>query len=317
MFHVSCRINVLVIMSSVRKPTYLKREHGLELKLLTQSSIKRSETVVFAYIWDYLNDLKLASGDNITYFDYVEGTTNGAPISRFLYAQVILGCVRNGHKHLRPVDKLDGGFLKTEYGGTLGLTVNKDAEDQIIITSVSVFSMPESFNHWNMHLRTDKVAYYMAMTGHPLSPDTAVSGAHVTDRKQGLLLALEKHTPTFFLFVCVMHIVDNVKHSIFMNQDIHLLIWKAARTTYPASYTKALEELHAIDSSIFDYLTQSLAETWVECTLSGARFGDLISNNAETCQSLTVKLREQNVLQLLSAVVNMTASNFRERKEKA
>eukprot|EP00808_Paulinella_micropora_P005292 g44298.t1 len=146
------------------------------------------------------------------------------------------------------------------------------------------------------------------MTGNLLSPDTAVSPAHVTDRKQGFLLAPEKQTPTFFSFACVMHIVDNIKHSIFMNQDIHLLIWK----------TKALEELHAIDSRIFDYLTQpSLAETWADCTLSGARFGDLTSNNAETGQCLTVKLREQNVHQLLPAVVNMTASNFRERKEKA
>eukprot|EP00808_Paulinella_micropora_P017777 g51873.t1 len=162
--------------------------------------------------------------------------------------------------------------------------------------------MPESFDHWDRHLGTDKVAYYMAMTGNPLSPDIAVSAAHVTDRKQGLLLALEKHTPTFFSFAGVRHIVENVKHSIFMNQDIHLLIWKAGRTSYPASYTKALEELHAIDSRIFDYLTQpSLAETWADCTLSGARFGDLTSNNAETGQSLTVKLREQNVLQLLSA----------------
>eukprot|EP00808_Paulinella_micropora_P002974 g12107.t1 len=187
---------------------FLKREHGLKLKyavvnkdrLLAQNSIKGSEIVAFAYMWDYLNALKVASDDNITHIDSVPGTINWSPIRRFLYAQVVLGCVRQGHKHLRPIDKLDGGFLKTEYGGTLGMTVTKDAEDQVLITSVSVSSMHESFDHWDRHLRNDTVAYYMAMIGNPLSPDTAVSASHVTDRKQGLLLATEKHTPTFFSF---------------------------------------------------------------------------------------------------------------------
>eukprot|EP00808_Paulinella_micropora_P002975 g12108.t1 len=102
-----------------------------------------------------------------------------------------------------------------------------------------------------------------------------------------------------------------------MNQDIHRLIWRAARTAYEAAYVKAMGELHAIDPRISEYLTQpSLAENLAECTLSGARFGDLTSNNAETSQSLTVRLREQNVLQLLSSVVNMTASHFRNEERK-
>jgi hypothetical protein len=166
--------------------------------------IDRNKGISFSFILDWIDRVKKADQDNLTYIQLKITHEN-----QFEALFVILRPIRSRLHCLRPFYALDSIHTRSQYNLTLLITVRIDTENRILpFTWALVPSENEIWWTWFYeHL-------FEAFDG-SFEPETVI----ISNQEKGLLNTVESKLPSVYHAMCCQYITENI-HKKFRRQYV-------------------------------------------------------------------------------------------------
>lgn len=147
----------------------------------------------------------------------------------------------------RPVIGLDACHLKGPHGGILLTAVGIDANNCIYPIAYAVVEK-EKKKTW---------LWCLQLLGEDLKIENSYRFTFMSDKQKGLIDSVTTLFPNASHRFCVRHLYNNFKGE-FKGLLMKDILWKAARATTVPHFTRAMEEMKAVDSKAYDWLCHTL-----------------------------------------------------------
>ncbi|KAF7814573.1 Sporozoite surface protein 2 [Senna tora] len=122
------------------------------------------------------------------------------------------------------------------------------------------------------------------------------------DKQRGLLPSIFELLPNVDQHFCVRHLYNNFRKK-FPGQTLKELMWKAAKSTYPAEWEKIMLEMRGVDENAYKHLLAISPRFWSKSRFNTTQHCDALLNNmSETFNSVIVDFREKPILIMLEAI---------------
>ncbi|KAL0898723.1 hypothetical protein Bca101_082684 [Brassica carinata] len=234
----------------------------------------------------YLEKLIHSNPGTITamHTEYAEGIGH-----KFKYMFLALEASIEGYKSMRKVVIVDGTHLRGKYSGCLLTASAQDGNYQVFPLAVAVVD-GENDKSWEWFLKN--------LTQFIPNEDGVV---FVSDRHPSIYYALHMVYPEGKHCACVLHLKRNIR-THFKDKHLGYLVGKAARAYRLSEFYKTFNEIKRVNASCADYLVGIGFEHWARSHFSGDRYNVMISNVAETWNSVLRETREFPILSLIEYI---------------
>src|SRR5579859_7110824 len=201
----------------------MRREHSLQIGYWTAwrakeaafANINGSHESTFSQLPQYCEDIIRSNPGSTAILERT-------PDNHFLQMFVSYVASRKGFAYCQVVLSLDGSHLKSRYQGVLLAATAVDANGSLFPVSYAVVSA-ENDDNWSWFIdNLHNVIQMHAPTC--LAPRML---AFISDRRKGLLEAVEKVFPGSPHGYCLRHLYENL-HKLFKHKDLRSLLWEAA-----------------------------------------------------------------------------------------
>ncbi|KAI8530955.1 hypothetical protein RHMOL_Rhmol11G0100200 [Rhododendron molle] len=207
--------------------------------------LEGTATQQFALLSGYIEEIRSTNPGTIIKLKVkpVNGRENEVKFKR-LY--ICWGALKKGfHEGCRPVIGLDGCHLKGPHGGILLTAVGIDANNCIYPFAYAVVEK-EKKKTW---------LWFLELLSDDLNVQNSYRYTFMTDKQKGLIDAVGQVFPNASHRFCVRHLYNNFKGDF---KGLHLkeILWKAARASTVAAFTKAMEEMKMADPKALAWLIE-------------------------------------------------------------
>ncbi|XP_021721011.1 uncharacterized protein LOC110688550 [Chenopodium quinoa] len=233
----------------------------------------------YARVWDYgkaLMQYSPGSECNVV----VDGLEQIEP-PLFLRMFICLALVRKGFlSGCRPLIGVDGCHLKGPYPGQILVAVGKDGNNQIYPIAWATTEI-ENTETW--------VWFPESLMKALKDENRGLGYTFISDRKKGLVEALQQVVPYADTRYCVRHIWANFKLQ-FSGSTFKELFWLAARATTLFDFEVAMESIRFLSEEAYEYLANIPAKHWSRHTFSTFPKSNMLLNNI--CETFNVVIKE-------------------------
>ncbi|KAI8571636.1 hypothetical protein RHMOL_Rhmol01G0135200 [Rhododendron molle] len=137
----------------------------------------------------------------------------------------------------------------------------------------------------------------------------------MTDKQKGLIDAVGELFPNARHRFCVRHMYNNFKGE-FKGLVLKEILWKAARATTMASFTKAMQEMKSVDPKAYEWLNARPAINWSRSHFDTFPKCDILLNNlSESFNSAILGARDKPIITMLEKIRTMLMETRNKRKE--
>ncbi|XP_050204978.1 uncharacterized protein LOC126655018 [Mercurialis annua] len=200
---------------------------------------------------------------------------------------ICLGPLKAGFKDgCRPVISIDRCWLKGIYGGQLLSAVGIDANDCIYPIAWDVVDK-ENKENWS---------WFLELLADDLDIGNSYGWAFMSDRKKGLIPALESLFPHAEHRYCVRHIHSNFKQT-FKSKELKDALWKAARASHKVGFQAALKNIKELYPGAYAYLHGIKPEHWTRSHFRDLYKCDMLLNNlCESFNNVILEARTKGII---------------------
>lgn len=220
----------------------------------------------------------------------VNGRENEVKFKR-LY--ICWGALKKGfHEGCRPVIGLDGCHLKGPHGGILLTAVGIDANNCIYPFAYAVVEK-EKKKTW---------LWFLELLSDDLNVQNSYRYTFMTDKQKGLIDAVGQVFPNASHRFCVRHLYNNFKGDF---KGLHLkeILWKAARASTVAAFTKAMEEMKTADPKALAWLIERPPVNWSRSHFDTFPKCDILLNNlCESFNAAILSARDKPIITMLKRI---------------
>ncbi|GKE18509.1 transposase, MuDR, MULE transposase domain protein [Tanacetum coccineum] len=202
---------------------------------------------------------------------------------------------------MRPLIIIDAAHLKGTYEGTNMLAVGMDGNNQIIPIATDV-SEGETGSLWTWFLSKLKECIGEI-------PDLSI----ISDRHVTIKSACEAVFPNAFHGYFCRHLMMNYK---LKSIRLQCLFWKMCKAYLPEDFNMAINQLGATRPNVYHKLTEAGVETWSRAYCPSDHYNYMISNSAESINSLTRNVRKIPITNLMEWYRELVQRWYCEHREK-
>ncbi|XP_076905840.1 uncharacterized protein LOC143561732 [Bidens hawaiensis] len=247
-------------------------------------------TTQYGMIRDYVLELKKQIPCTTVKIQVEEGTNTNLPTRRFKRIYVCFGALKQGFKAIgRDLLGLDGAFMKGPFTGQILSVVGVDPNNGIYPVSFAVVET-ENLSSWT---------WFLENLGDDLDLGPNSCFTFMSDRKKGLLPAIENLFPCAEHRFCVRHIHDNFK-ATYRGKLYKDLLYKCAHATTIPEFETSMDELKAFNPDAHLWLSNIHPKHWSKSHFSGRTVSDMLINNM--CEVFNGKIVEGRDMPIISAL---------------
>ncbi|XP_074297000.1 uncharacterized protein LOC141627670 [Silene latifolia] len=152
----------------------------------------------------------------------------------------------------RPIIGVDGCHLKGRFKGMLLSALSLDGNNNLFIIAYAIVGK-ETTESWSYFFRNLKMVFQRESC-------TKWHWTFISDRMKGVEKALSNVFPTTTRRICAQHLYTNFKEK-WAGPGYHDLFWKAANTTSPFVFNKAMTGIARLSREAFAYLS-NVPQQW-------------------------------------------------------
>ncbi|KAI8572928.1 hypothetical protein RHMOL_Rhmol01G0239000 [Rhododendron molle] len=137
----------------------------------------------------------------------------------------------------------------------------------------------------------------------------------MTDKQKGLIYAVGELFPNAGHRFCLRHLYNNFKGE-FKELVLKEMLWKAARATTMATFTKAMQEMKSVDPKAYERLNARPAIKWSRSHFDTFPKCDILLNNlSESFNSAILGARDKPIITMLEKIRTILMESRNKRKE--
>ncbi|KAL0551373.1 hypothetical protein IC582_010459 [Cucumis melo] len=221
----------------------------------------------------------------------------------FKYLFMAVGaCVRGFLNCIRPVIVMDGTFLKNKYRGQLIVAICLDGNNQIYPLAFGVVDRETD----------DSIQWFLEKLKGAIGEVPNLG--FVTDRKTCFAKGISSVFPSAFHGLCVQHLSQNL-HDKYKNDTVATLFYNALRTYRESTFVEAWRHLLTFPNGSGKYLNDVGIAWWSRVHCPGRRYNMMITNIAESMNSILKEPRDLPIASFLENVRALLQRWFWERRE--
>ncbi|XP_074287923.1 uncharacterized protein LOC141613087 [Silene latifolia] len=204
----------------------------------------------------------------------------------------------------RPIIGVDGCHLKGRFKGMLLSALSLDGNNNLFIIAYAIVGK-ETTESWSYFFRNLKMAFQREGC-------TKRDWTFISDRMKDVEKALSNVFPTATRRICSQHLYTNFKEK-WAGPGYHDLFWKAANTTSPFVFNKAMTGIARLSREAFAYLS-NVPQQW-----SRHQFDPLTacdhntSNFVESFNAVINDMRAKPILVLMEEIRQYQMNKIAER----
>ncbi|KAL5702030.1 hypothetical protein ACHQM5_027299 [Ranunculus cassubicifolius] len=206
----------------------------------------------------------------------------------------------------RPLLGLDTTVLKNKYLGALLLATGFDGDGA---------SFPLAFGIINEENDENWVWFLSEL--HKLLENNTVNMPRLTilsDRRKGIVDAVESNFPTAFHGYCMRHLSDSFQKD-YNNALLVNLLWHAAHAPTGIEFESKMLEIQNISQEASYWIRSIPPYLWATYCFEGTRFGQLTANIVEGLSSFIVEASGFPIVQMIEHIRRQLMTWFNERRE--
>ncbi|XP_074365213.1 uncharacterized protein LOC141706321 [Apium graveolens] len=260
----------------------------------------------YAQVWDYAYELKRVLPET-TVKVLTEDQVSGRDRARFMRLYVCLGPLKKAFTQFcRHLVGLDGCHLKGPYGGQLLAAVGVDANDGMYPIAWAVVES-ETTESWT---------WFLKLLTHDLKIQVDAEWTFISDRKKGLINALEAIVPNAEHRFCVMHLYQNM-HKEFKGITLRQLLWKAARASTDWEFNLHMNRMKEIAPKCHDWLIAKPKTQWTRAVFRTNVHSDMfVNNHCEVFNSSIRKYRDLPIITMFRELHKSVMKRIQVRRDK-
>ncbi|XP_076919680.1 putative protein FAR1-RELATED SEQUENCE 10 [Bidens hawaiensis] len=249
-------------------------------------------TTQYGMIRDYVLELKKQIPGTTVKIQVEEGTNTNLPTRRFKRIYVCFGALKQGFKAIgRDLLGLDGAFMKGPFTCQILSVVGVDPNNGIYPVSFAVVET-ENLSSWT---------WFLENLGDDLDLGPNSCFTFMSDRKKGLLPAIENLFPCAEHRFCVRHIHDNFK-ATYRGKLYKDLLYKCAHATTIPEFETSMDELKAFNPDAHLWLSNIHPKHWSKSHFSGRTVSDMLINMCEVFNGKIVEGRDMPIISALEYI---------------
>lgn len=205
----------------------------------------------------------------------------------------------------RPLLELDSAQLKGKYLGTLLCAAGVDADDALFPLGIAIVDT-ESDENWMWFM-----SELRKLLG--INTDNMPRLTILSERKRGVVEAVETHFPTACHGFCLRYVSENFRDT-FKNTKLVNIFWNAVYALTSAEFESKITEMVEISQDIIPWFQDFPPQLWAIAYFEGVRYGHFTLGVTELLYNWALECHELPVVQMMEHIRHQLTRWFTNRR---
>ncbi|XP_076888175.1 uncharacterized protein LOC143538507 [Bidens hawaiensis] len=248
----------------------------------------------YSFLRDYTAELVDKNPGSTVKIEVEVPSAHEATTRQFKRIYVCLAALKQGFKALdMNLIGLDGAFMKGIFPGQMLTTVGLDSNNGIYPVCYAIVES-ESFSSWT---------WFLELMADGLEIGSNSRFTFMSDRKKGLLQAIQTLFPCAKHRYCLRHIHENMKLAGYRGVLYKNMLYKCATSTTKPEFLTVMNELKEFNKEAHLWLSKIVPQSWSRSHYSGLAISDVMINNmCELYNGKIVEARDRPIISALEYV---------------